>query len=534
LIAPDRSSLRWIALALSVPVLVAGIAWQWGRPWLVSDTATGLLAWQSWCAGGPWNCVLEPSPDDLTRDVPLWISWWSPGQYVWPGIFLSLGLPLGAALIASAVVASWIRSLGLFLFLRALEVEARPAALAAAVEAAGWQIFWSFGMYSGGETAQAAIIPWVFLAVAHLRGRTRWWLLALPALLLAAAFVKHTAFIAGLAAVAWLWWESNLRSRGGWRTGAVSAALAGLAVLLARWAVGAWIIGAGPTPSGAGQVHHGWALALAYPVVAPLSAATGVGSIVGRVFAILNWTADGWHRIAPWVVAVVPLCLAAYAWIFRHCPSGPLRRLLLVMMAVYAAALAFLYARGASVSLEDRHFRPAGMLVVAAVSAIACSTSNLRRSVRFCLAFALAGTAAYGLAAEAARARSLFRLARVSPAGLTQPELTPAAAAELRRRDAERGPFGQIIFCASPQFALEVQHSRLIATDAGSRPVSWFEPRRWRGRAPHLLLVLPAGWSNDPRLAAVCACFPAYAPAEWSRTIMGETLFLSAGAHTPP
>ena len=534
MIAAARGSLRWFGLALFVPVLVAGIAWHWGRPWLVSDTATGLLAWKSWCAGGPWNCVLEPSPDDLTRDVPLWISWWSPGQYVWPGIFLSLSLPLGAALIASAVAASWIRSLGLLLFLRAVEVEPRPAALAAAVEAAGWQLFWSFGMYSGGETVQAAVVPWLFLAVAHLRNQTRWWLLALPPLLFGAAFAKLSAFIAGLAAVTWLWWEANRATKARWQHWLGSAAIVAFAVLLARWAVNFWIIGTGPTPSGAGQVHHGWALALAYPIIAPLSAATGAGSVIGRAFAILDWTQDGWHRIAPWVVAVAPLCCLAYAWVFRRCPSGPLRRLLLVVLTGYAAVMAVLYARGASVSLEDRHFRPAGMLLLAAVSVIACSASNLRRATRLFLFTTLAATAAYGLAAEAARARALARMARVSPAGLTQPELTPAAAAELRRRDADRGPLGQIIFCASPQFALEVQHSRLIATDAGSRPLSWFEPRRWRGRVPHLLLVLPVWWKGDPRLAAICACFPDYAAAEWSRKIVGETLFLSAGPPGTP
>ena len=62
-------SRTWLSFAFLIPAVVASIAWHWGRPWIVSDTATGLLAWKSWQAGGPWNCVLEPSPADLARDT---------------------------------------------------------------------------------------------------------------------------------------------------------------------------------------------------------------------------------------------------------------------------------------------------------------------------------------------------------------------------------------------------------------------------------------------------------------------------------
>jgi len=261
--APDPSA-RGDALArlgfvvaLLIPLAAGVAAWLWGRPWLVTDTATGIATWQAWLSGGPWNCLPGPDPTDINRDVTAWVSWWSPGQYVWPGLFLSLGSSLGAALIVAAVIAAWFRSLGVYLLLRTLTCSPRAAALAVFVEAANWHLFSSFGMFNGGEVVQAALLPWLLLGIARLRGRVGWWLFTLPPLLFAAAFAKHSLFLAALGGLAWLWWETNHRRGSTARGWLGTAALLIVCGLVARWAVQRWIVAGGPTPGDAGQVPHG-------------------------------------------------------------------------------------------------------------------------------------------------------------------------------------------------------------------------------------------------------------------------------------
>ena len=516
--------------AMLVPLTVAIVAWLWGRPWITSDTATGLIAWNSWRAGGPWNCLLEPDPANLARDVASWVSWWSPGQYVWPGLFLAFDLPLGAALLASSLVAAWIRTTGFFLLLRKLDVSPMAAAAAVFAEAANWQLFSSFGMYIGGEVVQAALLPWLLLAIALLRSCIAWWPVAIPVLLFSAAFAKHTLFLAALGALAWLWWETNLKRPNSWRKWTATALLLAACVLTARLAVTRWIIGPGPTPGDPGQVAHGWMLAIGYPLFAPFSSATGFGSVLGRAFAIAGTdVSQAWQRLGPFLVAAAPLSIFLYVFLAQCICGESLRRLFITFTALYLALFAFLFLRGASVSIEDRHFRPAGMVLIAAIAAIAVDSTSVRRWVRHTLLVALIASSAYGLASVAARVTNLHRLARVAPSGIMQPNLSPAAAAELVRRDAQGASRDQVIVFCDPCIALELRHSRCLLTDALDRPLAWFQARHWHGRVPHLLLVLPAAWVDDPRTAALRRCFPIYSAGEWRSDVVGDTLFISAG-----
>ncbi len=518
----------WLLVAFLVPVFVGAIAWFWGRPWINSDTATGLLAWRHWLAGGPWNSVLEPDPANMARDVPLWLSWWSPGQYVWPGLFTSLGLSVGAAVVASSVVAAWIRSAGFCLLLLATGLSARTAALACAVEAANWHLFFSFGMYTGGEVVQAAIFPWMFFALFALRNHARWWLIAIPPLLFAGAFAKHSMLIAGTAGIGWLWWETNTRQRAPLARWFATAALLALALALGHAAINRWLVGPGPTPASSLSNDHGWHIAVGYPAFAPLSAATGLGSLVGRLFAILELPSNtGWQSLGRWLPLFVPVWLLVYALLIRHSPSATFRRLLATTLAAYLAAMTLLYLRGASVSIEDRHVRPAGMLLIAALAAVACSPAILPRGVRIGLCTFLFGIGGYGLAAELARAANLARLDCVGPSGISQPNLSRLAAAELVRRDLAAPAGEQLIFVGEPALALEIQRSRVICSDAIGRPLEWFQRRRWHGRLPHLVLVLPATWVGDPRVTALQTCFVDYASDDWHREIVGNCLFLS-------
>lgn len=518
-----------LAGALLVPILVAAVCWRWSRPWITSDTATGLMAWKAWRNGGEWNQLPQPAASSLADTVGSWVSWWSPGQYVWPGLFLEFGLSLGAALILSGVVAAWIRSVGVFFLVRRLGASEDAAALAALVEASAWHLASSFGMYIGGEVVQAALLPWFLVAISALVGRTAWWVAAVPPLLFAAAFAKHTLFVALLGALLWMWWESNLRARARWPRWIGGAVILGVAVLLARYAVSRWIIGGGPTPGDPGQVPHDWLLALGYPSFAPISAATGFGSLAGRAFAVLGIDFnEGWRRLALPLVLLAPLWIGMYAGLARYLAPAPWRRLFVCFLGIYVAVFAFLYARGASVSVEDRHFRPAGMLLIAAVASVAIDSTLAGNLLRRILFAALLLTGGYGLSAVAARAVTVQRLGHVAPSGITQPNLSPAAAAELVRRDTAESSTAQLIVVCDPSVALEIRHSRVLVTDALARPLPWFEALRWAGRVPRLLLVLPANWSDDPRLPALLRCFSGYSAEEWRSDRVADTLFISA------
>ena len=68
------------------------------------------------CPGNHWA---SPDPQDITKDISTFMSIWSPGQHVVPGVLEALGLSLGHAVIATVAVFSVIGLLGWWVLYRA-------------------------------------------------------------------------------------------------------------------------------------------------------------------------------------------------------------------------------------------------------------------------------------------------------------------------------------------------------------------------------------------------------------------------------
>src|ERR1700694_1133477 len=66
-------------------------------PSLGQDPSQGVMEWRTLAAGGPMNSIITPDPADISRDRATLVTWWSPGQYLIPGILTLLGIRLGTA-----------------------------------------------------------------------------------------------------------------------------------------------------------------------------------------------------------------------------------------------------------------------------------------------------------------------------------------------------------------------------------------------------------------------------------------------------
>ena len=73
-------------------------------PALYPDSAWGFVVSESMARGGPFNHIVEPALDDLSRDSSAFSGLWSPGQYMLPHALQLLGLKLGPALVIVTAV----------------------------------------------------------------------------------------------------------------------------------------------------------------------------------------------------------------------------------------------------------------------------------------------------------------------------------------------------------------------------------------------------------------------------------------------
>lgn len=525
----------WLRIiAFGFPLLIAIAAVCWSRPLINPDTSTALRAWDGWVHHhGEWNRIIHPSPADLSVDTATWLGWWSPGQYFWTGCFSLLTDDLGLAAILSALVACWIKSIGLYRLLRAFAVAPSLAWWAVAAEAVSWNLYTGFAFYGGAEVFQAAYFPWFLLALVTLgqadRPTLRWlWLIPL---FFAGAAIKYSLEIAAVAGGAWLVGEVGLNRDRPWRDKLAAAAYVGLALAVMGVATHRLLTqGAGdPSQIGGGSLPAG--LAWSFAFAAPFLSATGFGSLVTHRFFVTGIAMnDGWQGLVPVMLAAAAPLLLLYGGVCWAQADRRFGRLLAWLLATYCGALGILLARGASISLEDRHFRLPGMVLLTGIVLAALDRRKIRANRAWAkwLMGSLAGAAAlYGVGSGLLRIRTLARLDRVAACGLSLPNLDRAADRELLRLDRAGEHTRNVICVADPVVGLEVRYSRLIVSDMANQPVR-FDTMRFYGRVPQLTLVLPAAWSGSAELARAEGVFPGYSPSAWHSWVVGTCCFAQA------
>src|SRR5262245_13860499 len=80
---------RVVYLPLSVPMILF-LTSLYIPPRIVPDSINGFLAFRDMLAGGAFNSIASPDPDNIANDVVAFLTLWSPGQYLVPGSFIWL------------------------------------------------------------------------------------------------------------------------------------------------------------------------------------------------------------------------------------------------------------------------------------------------------------------------------------------------------------------------------------------------------------------------------------------------------------
>lgn len=490
---------------------------------LWSDTATGLLAWRHFVAGGTWNTLPLPDPADIARVTEQAVTWWSPGQYVPLGLLNLAGVPLGTAMLLLAFAAAVATGIGLAALARALGAPERALPWIAIGVTGGWHALYAFGMFNGGETAQIAVWPWIALAAWRLRTRPLASVAILPGLFLIGSFAKHSFAIAALALLIFLWLEALRGSprdarhlcRATWPIAAI-----GILYIVGRRLV----FDAGASPADPGQASHTFTAMWGFGAFAPWFAATGAGSVAGRIFHATGLAFErGWAVLGLPLTLLSPLPLALYAWMTRR--RAPLARLAGLTCLVTIGVLFVLLWRGGSISLEDRHYRPAGVLLLAA--GVAAGFDGSRR-----LAWVTRGLVSaivlYGLGALLQRHLTLGHRFFPAENGVAVSDVPRPVLAEIFRV-ARAGDDGRsLLYLPNPTLAVPGPPGRLLVTDAIDRDAAWIAAQPRHGRVPRLTLVLPARFDPDGRAAALRASFVDYRPDEWTRRRLDDWDFWQA------
>jgi hypothetical protein len=484
-------------------------------PYVSWDSGWGFVAWRGTLLGAA-NSIISPDPANIARDTAAFLTEWSPGQYLIPGAISLIGIPLGTAMTLTAALSLLATLIGWVIVLEAFALQTRLAVLIIVLIGLFRYSTMTFGVYWGGEVLMQAATPWLILTARRVPE-----IGFIPAALFTAAavFVAFLAKLSGLIiAAAALVAGSMVALAFGRRItrGMIGGAVGALAVVAIVYL---GFLTRGPT---AASVTN-WSLPLrsiAFASLVPWVAGMSWTDLLITVFLPAR---SAWYVSITVVGLVIPpaLLLAGLVlfWRPQTINEKKLKIFSLCFYGVVSAVFVMLYIHGSTIGLEERYFRPAGILlfICAAVSAFHAGTPRWVRSLflGLCALMVLYGFASFSSRAlAAASGRSLDRLS------WTNQQIYDADAIDFVREAYAREGRDALFVLPTPQIPVTLPIEARILT----RDIEWGGPAaslpgsRYSGHVRgHVYVLIPNNLVDTTNARELLSAFTDYAPNAWER-----------------
>jgi hypothetical protein len=503
-------------------------------PSMSHDAGWGVQELRTRAGGGPINSIISPDAADISRDRVSRITWWSPGQYMVPGVFTLLGLRLGVALSLTAGVSLLCCLLGWIQFAKYFALGPTITILLVLLVATFRYSTLPFGIYNGGEILLQGITPWLFLAGCRVPSAS---FLRAAGLVFIAIWISFFAKLTGLIVVGAILTAAGVEALA--RLRQVTAGMVGGAVgaIVAFGSLYVAWFSHGTTPaSGTGwSFHFGYLLfALGAPWGAGISWTDMLTSLLFNARHPLLKGALGngdlsvflWFLLPP---VVLFLAVIVKGW-RKYAADTNLRRLLIITAGFYAVSvvvMSAIFAHGGDVSLEERHLRASGMLIFACVLAVASHLPG--NSVSRLAVGALCGVMSlYGCFAFAYRAWSMKR-AEIDRYSRTHLPSVDERGIEFLRTEFAKDGRDALFLVPSPDVVSAFPPSaRILSNHVEFDTETEISAKTYRGKVPgSLYVIMPTRIAQSPKGPLVLREFTDYSFGAWeARNFGNSTVFV--------
>lgn len=342
--------------SLLVILLVAfTLSGYWVALVLGEDPGFGFSVWNDMLNGGSFNTLLIPSPNNLAENQSLFLTWWSPGQYMVSGeISKLLGVSLGMASLWVTLVFSVAGLAGWYYVYQQFEFDKTTIALSIFFIVTSRLFTINFLNYTGGELLLFGSQPWTIWFYCKYRSQPLKLFVGLLLLSLLCFFFK-TAYTIGFAALcgcAGLSFLGDfLKTRKIFSPHFWVAFTMGLCMLgyLALTQLGFIRLGTSPITSTSQPFKIVWASfeTLSYPLTHWFSIAEIYPQLLLRTE--LAWWGHGIYYF------LMFLGFLALVWALLQTKHAHAREIFIGFYVVYCGVFLLLYNKGAEISIEYRH-----------------------------------------------------------------------------------------------------------------------------------------------------------------------------------
>jgi len=474
-------------------------------PTMISDSGVGFLALRSMLDGGAFNCFIAPDPANIANDVVTFMTRWSPGQYLMPGIFIWLGTSYGVALSLTTLIATLIGMVGWIQVARSFAV----SSFVLFVFVLGLNTFpyvtQRFLSYWGGELLLFATASWSLYAMLWSTNKppTLCFTISLlsAALLFFAKLTGLIVFATNVVAISLTALVNHRRLDSSIIAMWVASAIAALCFMM-FW------VGRGPVVAEMSTIHFSW-----FPILFSVANAAFSG-----IYGVALFLAHPWMQInLQWATGLLgPLGLLLMVWVWyglRHTRYRNMTVLLLTIVLMYSIATSIILYLWGVISFEDRHFRYAGILFfLLLVTAVDQWRVPLAKGLVLAVVIVLG---LYGLRNYATFAYAQVRAGYYDPMSGISQEMSPAIL-EYMRSEVTRHNFQRpIAAIPSPSAAISLPKFRIIL-------IGWDrQPLKWAGRAEKIFVVVPEEMLLNNEAEAILRSFTDYDFDKWSQMKLG-------------
>jgi hypothetical protein len=489
---------------LTLIVVIMGVMIFIYPPAIFPDPSNGYQVMRSMEMGGGFNRLVSPDQDDISKNTSLFLTWWSPGQYLVPYSIKFLGVNTGQATAIAISLLELSGLFGLYSFFKKIGFTPMITAISLVFIACQQAFITPYIFYNGGEILLFGYAGW-FLYGCLVIKKADWKLLVFVLLSGWVGFFCKSSFLWMYAAgMLCLWLRlsavenmvtiSRLIKNGTWL--AIPAVISLACIYI-------FFLSKGENPAAASTGISLNLQTFTFPLGAPLISSFSVDELMhGLVFPAFS------PFLSPLLILIILVLLAILSvaivfCIFKYVPKNNYRLFVLVFYAVAVLFFTTAYIRQLNISYESRHFRILGLLIAPGIIYL---ISKLKPAYWLCFGV-LCTTLMFFNYSYFARAYLFNKnISARGNTGLAQEFISQPALDYILKLDREN--CNAIFVFEVPDLPLEIIHNRTITVDPPLTGPMDNDDCTYYGHAGPLYILLPV--SDASRTGLFMKLFPGY------------------------
>ncbi|RFZ95316.1 hypothetical protein D0C36_07240 [Mucilaginibacter conchicola] len=503
--ASSASSHKIILYIVFALVTVMGILLLVNPAGVYPDAAWGFQVWRGMQKGHGFNILTLPGQWDIAQNGEEFKSWWSPGQYLVPGIFQKLfGLDLGHASSLTVVICQYLGLAGLYQFFKKAGFSKTISALAILVIALQQSFFTPYIFYNGGEVLLFAFIGWFLYGCLHFNK---------PSIALA-VFVLLAGWIGFFAKSSFMWmyaagliymWIQLSRHTTHIKHWLVNGFWVGVPAVISLAVIYVTYLSKGLNPSSQSLGLDSTIKVFAFPLASPLLAGFSLDDLAN---GLIEHNGNVIFNPVQAIIIIALLAVLSIVLICAICKRVPDNRYSTMLVIFYIVSVFFLgssFFRKLDISFEARHFRIIGLLIIPGTIYV---FSRAAKAYRYAFGAVVGVVALFSLKFYVLSYIGLKTETVYGTSGIAQQFIDKESLDYIRMLDNHNKNAVFVFF--SPDLGLEINHNRSITLEPLNSDISInVDDYIHKGHAGPLYILMPHKYIGI-RASVILKSFPGY------------------------